>query len=441
LFSNRDSDMQRDPSFEDADIGTSADRPSAIGGMALALVVSRSTTIAVGAIAWLLATRLFSVEVIGENAAVVGMCTFMASASLLGFDQAIVRFASGAERRAQSQLIAGAMVVSPVIAFALAALGVALVLEPALPTTPVGVLASWLAIPATAAVISAGVMGEAALLAAGQPRAIVIANVVNALGRLGVIGVLAFVPAPIYTAYLASWAGCVAVEMWFLCHKLDLSTHAAGSGLRRLRDLVRYSVTSYLATTLDVAALSLLPLLILRLTDAATAGVFQVVWLICLSLYAIPSSVASAAFAYQSRTRVSPQVKRRTMAMSVAAAAVLAGIVVFTGPPVLALIGPDYAKGAGALAWFAATLPIAAYSGLRVTNIRVGGDLRWIVLASLVRLLVLLTGVVLVLRTSDLEGVGLAWFVSQSVFAAMVSGPFGHRVRTSGAKVLPGAGR
>jgi O-antigen/teichoic acid export membrane protein len=435
------SDMQRDPFFGDVDVGASEDRLSTIGGMAVALWVSRTTTIVLGAIAWLLATRLFSVEAIGESAAIVGTCTFVASASLLGFDQAVIRFAAAGQRRAQSEMIAGAMVASPMIAFGLGALAIVLVLGPTLPKTPIGVVASWLAIPATAALGSASVMGEAGLLALGKPRAIMVANLAIALGRLVAIGSLVVVSAPIYTAYLVSWAAGVVIAASFLRHNLDLTAHAARRGLRRLRVLIGYSLTSYLATTLDVAALSLLPLLILRLTDAATAGVFQVVWLISLSLYALPGSVARAAFAYQSKGGVSAQLRRRIALISIVGGAVLAGIVILTATPVLTVIGPVYARGVGALVWFAATIPIAAYSGLRVTDIRVSGDMRWLVLASLVHLLVLLTGIALLLRTSDLTGVGFAWFVSQTVFAAMVSGPFAHRVRTSDAKSLPGVGR
>jgi len=413
----------------------------AIAGTAISLLVSRLSGVALGALAWLVATRLFPVEAIGQAAAIVGVCTFIASASLLGLDQTIVRFASSSDRSSQAQLIQGAMVVVPAISFALAALAVPFVLLPALPNSPIATAASVVAVAATAAAASATVVGESALLALGLARAVVACNLLIAIARLVAIWALVLVAWPLYSAYLASWILGIVGIILYLRRRLDLSRQAVWRGIHRLPALASYSLTSYLATTLDVATLSLLPLVILNLTDAAVAGVFQVVWLVASVLFILPTSIARAAFVYQSRRDASEDLKRRVAWVSIGGGVALSALVIVGAPSVLALVGQGYTQGAGALAWFAASTGIVAFSSLRVTEIRVSGKVKRLVIASLVHLVVLLGGMALLLPAGGLTAVGVAWFVSQSVFAVAVSAPVSEGTGMSPRRGLAGVRR
>lgn len=390
---------------------------------AASLLVSRGSALLLGAIAWLVATRAFSVEVIGQNAAIVGTCTFIATAALLGLDQTVVRFGSGADKTSRGQLIQAAMVVSPAVAFAVALVAAAVALVPNSAGSSALAASMWIGVPVAAAAATATYMGEAALLAVGRPGAIVGTNVAVSVARLAVLGVLAWAQAPIYLAYLCSWLLGFGLVAQFARGHVTVSRPDVISGATRLWTHASYSLANYLATTLDVAAVSLLPLVILQLSGAATAGVFQIVWLIATSLYVLPSSFGIAVFAHASRGTLSERPKRLIQIASLGGMSVLSLCVVVAAPLILAAVGPEYVMGASLLAWFAATIPVVAFNTLRQADIKVTGRLRWLVAASLAHLVVLLTLLGLLLPGNGLDVIGASWFLSQLLLAFVVSMP------------------
>lgn len=396
------------------------DRHSSIIATASSLLVSRLSATGLGALAWLVATRLFPVDEIGHAAAIIGVCTFVGNASLVGLDQTIIRFARQSQGHSQSDLIQGAMALAPVLALAGAFLAIPFALTPGSRGAVGGELAI-LVLPVGAAFCAATLMGESALLALGLARAVLISNLSIAMTRLGAVFGLVLVRGPLSAAYLLSWGFGTALIVIYLSTRLKFSTKAVRQGIRGIRVLAAYSTTSYVATMLDVAALSLLPLLILNLTDAGTAGVFQVVWLISSFLFMVPVTVARSVFVHQSSGALAPSLSRRAAWSSIAFGLVLSAGAILAAPSVMGLLGPSYQAGSSALAWIGASTAIVAYSSMRVSFIRVSGDMRRLAAASLIHLVVLIIGVVVLLPSSGLTAVGVAWFAAQVTFAIAVT--------------------
>jgi O-antigen/teichoic acid export membrane protein len=191
-----------------------------------------------------------------------------------------------------------------------------------------------------------------------------------------------------------------------------------------LRELVRFAAPDYVAALAWIACTSVVPIVVLNLTDAEHAAVFALAWSICMTLYGVPVALGQSLVAYGVRDpeRMGEHHRRILFTCLGLLAPVVVVLVVFAHW-ILALFGPWYAsEGTATLQLLAlSTLPSAVVS-LRVSRARVDRHMA-LVMAIMVSLCLLILGLTWWLVPEvGIIGTAFAWLVGQSAVALGIGG-------------------
>ena len=387
-----------------------------------ALVANEGVTAGLGLVYWLVAARRYDAHTVGVNTAAISAMMFIAGVAQLNLMSALLRFVpvlAGARRR----FIAVCYLVAGVAALACAAvflLGLdvwapalhGLAAHPAMALGFVGATVAWCVFN----------LEDSALTGLGAAAAVPVANGVYGVAKIALLVALVGV-SPEWGVY-GSWALGLLVVLVpvnayvFMRRPLRSETETAAAPPAR-GEIVRFAARDYFGALLWLAAMTLMPIVVVGVAGAESGAYFAVAWMLVGPLLGVAASTGSAfvvaAAGDPARLREYTRgVLRQTALMVIPGALLMAA----TAPLVLRLFGAAYADHA---AWTLALLALSAIPNIiptiyvRIYRVqqRMGA-----VVATLAAQcgIVLALGPVL-LSAMGLAGVGVAWLAGQAVVA------------------------
>lgn len=191
---------------------------------------------------------------------------------------------------------------------------------------------------------------------------------------------------------------------------------------KALKKLLQFSFVNYLSVLLWSAPAYLLPLIIVNLLGAEANAYFYIAWSVGGMLFVIPSSVSTSLFAEGSSEveRLGLNIWRslRMILIIIVPAIVLALIF---ADKLLLLIGPSYSENGTTLLRLLAisTFPLAI-NVVYLSVKRVEKKPKVIIGLTLIMALLTLGLSFLLLPRLQINGVGVAWIISQSIIALIV---------------------
>jgi O-antigen/teichoic acid export membrane protein len=400
------------------------------------LVINAVLNSGFGVAYWVLAARLYPPEVVAVNSAAISAMMLLAGIAQLNLMSALLRFVptSGA---AAGRMIRGAYLVGgglsgvAAIVFLLgshlwAPKDLASLLRPGLPT---------ISFVVATALWSLFVMQDNALVAVGRPTGVPIENLAFAALKIILIMMISIETtlAGIWWSWIIAMAICVAGTNTYLFGRAVPAfarAHVPGDvHVASPRELGRFIGPDYLGALSWIACTSLVPLLVLDLTDPRHSAAFALPWSLCLALYTVPGAFGQSLVAHGVRHqdrlgKYYRQAVRHTLLLLLPVVL----LVVALAPYVLRLFGSWYSsQGTLTLRLLAlSTLPNIVVS-LTVSRARVQRRMATVV-AVLGGLCVLVLGLtVLLVPHLGIVGGGVAWLTAQCTVATVlfVSGHVG----------------
>jgi O-antigen/teichoic acid export membrane protein len=389
------------------------------------LVLNSVVTAVLGVGFWLLAARLYRPEVVGVNTPAISAMMFLAGVAQLNLMSSLLRFVPTAGR-AGGRLVGLAYLVGAGLSAAAAGVFLAGLaswtpgLVPLLGQAPLA--ASFVLACAGWSVL---VMQGSVLVALGRPGTATLTNQIFNVLKLVLLLPLAVLSATsgVWLAWITAMLVAVAAGFWFVFHRPGLAwPDNPGedlSGPPSWRELVRFAGPDYVGALAWIACTTLVPILVLNLTDAEHAAVFALTWSICLVLYGIPTALGQALVVHGVRqpSRLREQ-HARVLWTSLGLLAPVVAVLVSFAPRVLAPFGSWYAaQGSGTLRLLALSTMPNAVVALTVSRARVDRRMSTVV-ATMVSLCVIVLGLtwLLVPRLGIVGGAG-AWVVGQVAVA------------------------
>jgi len=408
-------------------------RPEPLAITAWALIANTVTTSALGVAFWAVASRLYSPEKLGEDAALISAMILLSTVSQLNLGMGITRLLPQVrDRRWRPVLgayaltaVVGAILTSGflVVVSRLSGGFAFLAHEPALGLALLGAVVLW----------NIFALQDAVLTSARWAAAIPVENGVFGLLKIGVMVGLAggFIGHGVFLAWLLAMVVLLVPVSGLIFSKVLPSTGGQRSpslaatvlplGDRAV--VIRYLGTDYLAALLSQGSTALLPLLVVGVLGRAENAYFYVTFLIVSAVGALALSLSTSLVvegAYDDTNLVS--LARRSAVRYVKFIAPAVAALILAAPLVLLPFGTAYVANGTALLrlLLVGTVPQAVvmlYLGVERVRARVHR-----VLAVEAATLVLVTiGAILGMRRYGLIGLGLAWLIAQVSVAAMVA--------------------
>lgn len=390
------------------------------------LVLNSLVTALLGLGFWLLAARLFPPEVIGVNAATISAMMFIAGVAQLNLMSALLRFVPTAGRRAGRMVVLSYAVGATLSA--LAATGYLLRLGAWTPALSPFLGQFWVGL--SFVVASAGwavmVMQASVLVALGRAGVTTVVNQVFNFLKLALL--LPFVVLLPTSGVWFGWTGAMAVAVaagaWFIFGRALTAfvetPPSVPAYLPSLRDLARFALPDYVAALAWIACTSLVPILVLNLSDAEHSAVFALAWSICLTLYGVPTALGQSLVAYGVREPARlREHHRRILLSSLGILSPVVAVLVVFAPAILAPFGHWYvSQGVLTVRLLALSALPNAVVALTVSRARVDRRMTTVV-TSMVALCLLVLGLTWsVVPRMGIVGGGLAWLVGAVVVAA-----------------------
>ncbi len=384
----------------------------------LALLAGAGFASVLGFLFWTLAARRYQPDEVGLATAMVATMMFLANLATLGLRNGILRFASrggaGGVRLARSSYaicLAAGVVVGCVF----------LVGQPWW-ATGLGILREipWLGVGfvlATAA-WTLFILQDAVLTAFDRSALVPVVQIGSGMAKLALLVLLVALPGAIFLAYSAPTLAALAIVTILVLGRRVAPVPSSVSEVPPLGGLFRFAVVEHLSALVWLAAVDLLPLLVLEREGAHASAYYYMAFTTAYFLYLVSSSFGSALLVAASRDldRL-PALARRSLgnALALVGCGVLLGM--FAAPGYLALLGPGYAEHAALLRLlFLSALPQVVV-GISASVARARRHLGALAAQQTAVSLLVIVGAVIGLRKLGLEGVGWAWLMAQSIVA------------------------
>lgn len=194
---------------------------------------------------------------------------------------------------------------------------------------------------------------------------------------------------------------------------------AAASSRSLLRDILSFSIADWLAAAARLAALGVIPLMVLAQLDKVEAGYFQASWLMAFTIFALSSNAAYALLAetsYEQTKLHRNSVHAGLLSLALTVPVILIGVI--GAPLLLRIYGADYAANSATVLriLLVAAIPNVVHQ-IFVGRLRSQGRMVAVVtLETMLSVLVVLLAW-LFLPRYGIDGVGLAWLIGLSALA------------------------
>jgi O-antigen/teichoic acid export membrane protein len=384
-----------------------------------ALVANEGVTAALGLVYWLIAAREYSPRTVGINTAAISTMMFISGVAQLNLMSALLRFVP-VLRDGRRRFIAACYLVAAAAGLVCAAvflLGLDL-WAPALDGLAANPgMAAWFAAATLAWCVFN--LQDSALTGLGAAVVVPVANGAYGVAKIALLVALVSV-SPHWGVYGSWTAGLLFVLLpvnAFVFSRRAGGESAAAGPTRS--EIVRFAAPDYAGALLWLAAMTLMPVIVVGLAGPESNAYFSVAWMLSGPLLGIATSTGAALVvaAAGDATRVAGYARgvlRQTALMVVPAAAGMA----LAAPYVLRLFGPAYAdRAAGTLALLALSAIPNVVTTLYVRIYRVQKRMRAVVAALAAQCGLVLALGPLLLSAVGIAGVGLAWLVSQAAVA------------------------
>ena len=182
----------------------------------------------------------------------------------------------------------------------------------------------------------------------------------------------------------------------------------------KIEDMARFSFGNYIANSFGLLPVYIFPILLVNVTNPEMSAHFYISWMIASVLFRVSYSTASSLLAEVS---YSPQeirhqiVKAARFIFLILVPAILA--LFFFGNLLLSLFGEEYAREALHLLWILAlsSIPVA-FNELYVTICRLDKKVKPLICMRAFVALATIGGAYFLLKILGLNGIGIAWIVS-----------------------------
>lgn len=390
------------------------------------LTLSSGLSALIGLGYWMLTAWKYDPATVGRNYAAISMMMFLAALAQLDLSSAIVRFVPSAGRHTM-RLVACSYLVSGALAIAVSAgfLTVVHQVTPAidfLRDSPL--LAGGFVCATTAYTIF--VLQDSVLTGLRRTAWIPLENAVFACVKVTLVVILAATtPAyGIFASWMLSLVGAVLVISIVLFRWAIPSHQRRNNGHSTLptpRLIVRFVAIDYIGALCSIAAITMLPILVINVKGPEQGAYFSLAWVIAFALHLLNINMGSSLVVEtaEDQSELSPrcrQVLSHTGSLLVPAVLAL----ILLAPYLLSIFGQAYQSASGLLRLLAlASLPhllvstaVSAARAQRRMAVVVG------VLGSLSVLALTLSW--FLVHAMGLSGVGLAWLLAQSLIAGVL---------------------
>lgn len=396
-------------------------------GNGYALALSSASSSALGLVYWALVARWYTADNLGANSAAISTMLLVAGVSHLELGNVLLRFLPGAGR--SSQRLLGWAYVADACATACISLLVLAILHSWVPTlgfvTESPLRAMWF----VSAIVAWGIFGLQDDVLAGlrEARWVPVKNVALALAKLALVVPLA--AALPREGIWASWTIptllalpmlILATYRWWIPN--SVGSQAQASALPGWHDLARFAGGNYVGTLCNIAAATLVPIIVVQTAGTEAGAYFYVAWVAGSALQLLGSNMAISVIVEGSLNQ--SKLESYTRGVMLHLTAVMAPLVIFVvvaAPYLLSLLGPAYASQSADLLRLLAlgTLP-AMVNALYVARARVRRDLVGIVAVQGALSVLILAGSYVLLLHIGITGVGVTWLIAQTFVAACV---------------------
>ena len=389
------------------------------------LVLNALVTAVLGVGFWLVAARLYAPAVIGVNSTTISAMMFIAGVAQLNLMSSLLRFVPSAGGGARRMVVRSYAVGGTLSALAATVFVTGLhiwtpALSPLLGQLPIAI--SFVVGAAGWAVM---VMQSSVLVALDATAAAAVATQgFNLLKLILLFPFVLLIPASgVWFSWTAAMAVVVMASAWFVFTRAMSAFTETPQWVQpstpSLREFAVFAVPDYVTALAWIGATSLVPVLVLQLSDAEHAAVFALAWSMCLTLYSVPSALGQSLVAYGVRDPVRLEEHHRRILWSSLGllSPAVAGLVVLA-PAVLSVFGRWYAdEGVATLRLLALSALPNAIVLLTVSRARVAHRMTTVVTTMVVLCLVVLSLTWLLLPRIGIVGGAVAWLVGQTVVA------------------------
>lgn len=402
-------------------------RHSALQLNAYALVVNQAASAGFGLLYWMVAARLYSAEIVGENSAIISTLMFLAALATLSLNSAMIRYIPRAGARTP-QLVLRVYGIN-VIAAALISIVFLQAGQRLLSTAGLvggsGIDIAWLVVATIVWCIF--YVQDGVLIGLRQSVWVLIENSLFNVVKIGVL--IACVALSLDHGIALSWflpAGLLVLLTNGLIFWRFMPKHVAASGSQSYSLTARQALPSvtgdYFGSMLLEMCVRMLPLLVVSMLGKAAGAYFYQAWVVSTPLLLISSNMVSS-FTVESAVDMSKMANysRRILRQMAFMIVPAAAVVIVAAPQILGLFGEAYAREGVLLL---CCLGLAAIPAMLNT---------WYLGYSRVRAdaiaIMLCQGAISVLTlglsywwlpTYGISSIGVAWLASQTLVAVVV---------------------
>ncbi|MFI7401654.1 oligosaccharide flippase family protein [Streptomyces sp. NPDC049541] len=380
------------------------------------LLVSTVVTAGLSFVFWVVVARFYTASQVGLATSLISATSLLATFSLLGLNNTLIRFPAG--REARNAQISQALLLVGIVGCA--AGGIYLLGLPLYGAKLEFVRDDWMSAAAFAAfcgcaaasmlvksVFNAARIPEYNVLIDGLTQGASKVAIPALLTGLGVFGIVASAG----VGYVVTVVVALLVLRRRLGFRADLRTRGT-----RLREKFRFSVASHVSNLVNLAPVLATPLIVLHQLGAAEAGYFFVAFQIAAMLNAVSTAVGEAVFAevshQESRFR---ELMLRSARIIAAVQVPAAAVVVVGGGLLLQMFGAGYAEHARPLLTVLAiaALPVALNTWACFA-LKLAQRMRHLIGANAI-MAALSIGLSIAFADRGLVWVGYAWAVGNAV--------------------------
>jgi len=390
-------------------------------GNGYALVMSSGISSVLGLLYWALAARMYTPDAVGFSAATISAMMFLAGLAQLNLMSALLRFVPEAGQQAARFIAVTYAVSMAVAAVASVVFGHSIgVFVPTL--SEIGASAPLLLWFAAATVgWCVFVLEDSALTGLRRAGWVPISNTGFSVAKIVLLVVLAatFPQYGVFASWTIALAGAIVLTNLVLFTRVlprrSKDAAQSGNGLS-VKTISRFVFTDYLGSLCWLACTTLLPIVVASVAGIRATAYFYLAWQIGYGLHMISinmsySLVVEGATDPQQLANFSKRMVLLNLRIIVPGAVLVA----IVAPYVMGLFGAAYeAEGSGLLRLLALAAVPYSIVPVYVSIVRVQRLVRRAAAVLAVMCVMVLTLSEILLRQFGLEGVGVAWLLTQT---------------------------
>lgn len=396
-------------------------------GNGYALVISSGVSSALGLAYWALAARLYSADAVGFNAATISAMMFLAGFAQLNLMSALMRFIPEAGRQAARFILITYAVSTAVAAVASAVFGRSIgAFVPTLSAIGASpVLMVWFAAATVAWCVF--VLEDSAITGLRRATWVPISNIGFSIAKIVLLIVLAatFPQYGVFASWTFALAACVVLTNVVLFARLlprQTRDMPGDHSQLSVKTISRFVFTDYLGSLCWLACTTLLPIVVANAAGIRATAYFYLAWQIGYGLHMVSINMGySLVVEGSTDPKQLASFSRRMVLLNLRIIVPAAVLVAIGAPHVMRVFGADYeAEGSNLLRLLAVGAIPYSIVPVYISIVRVQRLVRRAAAVLAVMCVMVLTLSEVFLRMFGLEGVGMAWLVTQTAIGGFL---------------------